>query len=87
MMSITVRLDTAMEGLVNRLAKQRGITKSELIREALRRIADENQEKKPRRPYDAISHLIGCAHGGPPTLSEQTGQKFHKLLRHKLDLA
>ena len=72
-----------MEGFVNRLAKQRGVTKSEVIRGAIRQIADENGGTTLIRPYEAMSHFIGCSRGGPPDLSEQTGQKFQEILRDR----
>ena len=80
-MHVSVRLDAKTEGLVNQLARQRGQTKSEVIREAIKTLAaSEGGGKKPVRPFEAIAHLIGCAHGGPRDLSERTGEKFRKLL-------
>jgi len=35
--AVTIRLDPALEKLLNRLCKQTGRTRSELVREALRR--------------------------------------------------
>ena len=79
-MPVSVRLDPKTEELVNRLARKKGRTKSEVIRQAIRVLAEGQEGKKPSRPYDAISHLIGCARGGPRDLSEQTGIKFRQLL-------
>ena len=79
-MPVSVRLDPKTEEIVTRLARKKGRTKSEVIRQAIRVLAEGQEGKKPSRPYDAISHLIGCARGGPRDLSEQTGQKFRHLL-------
>ena len=80
-MTISVRLDTKTEGLVRRLARRRGQTKSEVIREAIKAFAvHEDGEPKPVRPHEAIAHLIGCARGGPRDLSERAGEKFRQLL-------
>ena len=80
-MPVSVRLDPKTEELVARLARKKGRTKSEVIRQAIQVLAETQEEgKKPLRPYDAIAHLIGCARGGPRDLSEQTGQKFRHLL-------
>ena len=80
-MPVSVRLDAKTEGLVNRLARQRGQTKSEVIREAIKTLAtSKGGRKKPVRPYEVIAHLIGCAHGGPRDLSERAGDKFRELL-------
>jgi len=80
-MPVSVRLDPKTEELVARLARKKGRTKSEVIRQAIRVLAEsQDTGKKSLRPYDAISHLIGCARGGPRDLSEQTGEKFRHLL-------
>ena len=80
-MPVSVRLDPKTEELVTRLARKKGRTKSEVIRQAIRVLAEgQDAGKKPLRPYDAIAHLIGCAPGGPRDLSEQTGEQFRHLL-------
>lgn len=40
-------------------------------------------EQEHPRPYEAIVDLIGCVRGGPPDLSENTGEKFRELLTQK----
>ena len=80
-MPVSVRLDPKTEEFVTRLARKKGRTKSEVIRQAIQALVEgQDAGKKPLRPYDAISHLIGCARGGPRDLSEQTGIKFRQLL-------
>ena len=80
-MPTTVRLDPETEALVNRVAKKTGRTKSQVIRDAIKALATSaNTGRAPKGPYEAFSHVIGCASGGPPDLSEQTGEKFSKLL-------
>ena len=79
-MSISVRLDTETEGQLNRIARQRGVSKSDVIREAIKLLANGENGQKAFRPYDALAHLIGNVEGGPRDLSEQTGQKFHEIL-------
>ena len=80
-MPVSVRLDPKTEELVARLAWEKGQTKSEVICQAIQALVEgQDAGKKPSRPYDAISHLIGCARGGPRDLSEQTGEKFRRLL-------
>jgi len=81
-MPTTVRLDPETESLIKRLAKKTGRTKSQVIRDAIRTLAkSEDGGKATGGPYEAFSHLIGCASGGPPDLSERTGEKFTKLLK------
>ena len=80
-MTLSVRLDTKTESLVENLAKKRGQTKSEVIRDALGMLAQgETGGDGKKRPYELISHLIGCVRGGPPDLSAHTGKMFTELL-------
>jgi hypothetical protein len=83
-MPTSVRLDTQIEALVSRLAKQRGQTKSEVIREALMTLVREKGALgHPKTPYEAMVPFLGCASGGPPDLSERTGRKFGEHLRKR----
>jgi len=81
-MPTSVRLDIQTEALVSRLAKRRGQTKSEIIREALMTLAQqEGNLGHPKTPYEAMAPYLGCASGGPPDLSERTGRRFGQYLR------
>ena len=80
-MTMSIRLDARTEAWVKRTAKRRGVTQSDVIRDAL--TAQARQESSGAaldRPYEAIAHLVGCARGGPPDLSERTGDRFRALL-------
>ena len=79
-MAASVRLTAKVEGLLSRLARKRGQTKSEVLRSALLKLAEEESDDAAERPYDAIKHLLGCASGGPPDLSVRTGARFRELL-------
>jgi len=80
-MPTSVRLDRKTEVLVNRLARKRGQTKSELIREAILALARSEEDIRPQKTaYEALAHLIGRVKGGPKDLSERTGEKFRALL-------
>ena len=81
-MPLSVRLDNKTEMLINRLARRRRQTKSEVVRDAIGALAVA-QEKEPetkKRPYDLVKHLIGCVKGGPRDLSTRTGDKFYEML-------
>ena len=83
-MPLSVRLDVKTESLIARLARKRRQTKSEVIRDAIGVLA--RQDKKgleKKRPYDLVAHLIGCVDSGGANLSQNTGEKFAKLLREK----
>ena len=80
-MPTSVRLDSRTESLVNRLAKKTGRTKSQVIRDAITRLAEgENPATLPRTAYEALKDVIGIVKGGPSDLSERTGEKFRRLL-------
>lgn len=80
-MPTSVRLDSKTEGMVSRLARKTGLTKSEIIRKAVGvYVAGRGQAEVPLPPYEAMAHLIGSVGGGPKDLSERTGERFRKLL-------
>ena len=78
-MPTSVRLDARTERVLERLARSRSQTKSEIVRQAIDVLAA--QERK--HPFEAVSDLIGCVSGGPPDLSEDTGRKYRDLLIRK----
>ena len=80
-MGTSVRLPARLERLVSRVAKERGATKSEVIRSVLTVLEHEGRAAHARpTPYAAMKHLIGCASGGPSDLSAETGKKFRERL-------
>jgi len=83
-METSVRLPARFERLVSRVAKERGTTKSEVICSALCALEQERGTAHTRlTPYAAMKHLIGCASGGSPDLSAETGKKFRAMLRRR----
>lgn len=83
-MPTSVRLDTKTEWVVRRLARQTRRTKSQVIREAIARMA-EQVGSPPRRDstYAAIEDLLGIAHGGPSDLARRADESFRDLLLHR----
>jgi len=80
-MPLSVRLDDKTESLIGRLARKRRQTKSEVIRDAVGVLAQQEESGSDRtRPYDRVAHLIGCVKGGPRNLSARSGEKFRRLL-------
>ncbi len=83
-MPTSVRLDPKTERLIERLARKKKQTKSEVIREAIEVLASQETRLDVQGgPYDAVADLIGCVSGGPPDLSERTGKRFLRLLTEK----
>lgn len=80
-MPTSVRLDTKTEAVVRRLARQTRRTKSEVIREAITRMAEQvGGPPRSDSAYAAIEDLLGIAHGGPPDLARRADEAFRDLL-------
>lgn len=81
-MVMSIRLDPTLRALLRRMARQSGRTESEVMRDALLRLAKESQtDRDATRPFDRVAHIIGSVRGGPPDLSERTGRRFSERLR------
>ena len=74
----SIRLDDKTRRAIARIARAKGRSQSEIVREAIQAfVKDEPSEV---RPYDQWKDVIGIIKGGPADLSERTGEKFTKLL-------
>jgi hypothetical protein len=74
-------MDPETEKLLDQLARETGSSKSEAIRLALRLAARKKRgTARPIRPYDQFRGVLGSVRGGPPDLSERTGERFRRLL-------
>ena len=84
-MTVTVRLDEETRKLLHRLAQARRLSRSEVVRRSIRLFADHEPATRESNPYDAIHDLIGRVKGGPPDLSERTGERFREQLSERRD--
>lgn len=73
----TVRLDTATEALLQRLATSRGLTKSDVIRDAIAKLAEEEEGLSA---YHWLQPFVGIVDSGGQQLSRNTGQRLRTLL-------
>lgn len=81
-MPTSVRLDPETEALLNKMARSSDRSKSEIIRKALHRMAEETRSTAETGSlYDAIEDLVGIADVGPGDLARHHKQRF----REKLD--
>ncbi|MEA2165202.1 MAG: hypothetical protein QOK37_3329 [Thermoanaerobaculia bacterium] len=80
--TLSVRLSADEERSVRRLAKRKRQTVSDVIRDAVAGVVEDDR-KAIRRPYDDISDLIGSVTGLPFNLSEGSGDQFAAILREK----
>lgn len=77
----TVRLDTTTEATLKRLAAQRGQTKSDVIRDAIVRLASDEVEQPSA--LDRLRAYAGIADSGGRQLSTDTGRKLRDLLEER----
>ena len=79
-MALTVRVDSSVCARLDRVAAQRGTTRSDVVREALTRFVQQEEGARGSSFFDEISHVIGAVDSGGQALSTQTGVRFRKLL-------
>ena len=80
-MPTSVRLDAETDALLRRLAHLTGRTKSDVLREALIRLSQEQEAiSADEGPYAIISDLVGIAHGGPDDLARRHKRAFRDTL-------
>ena len=77
----TVRLDVFTEAALKRLAARRGQTKSEVLRDAITRLAEE--EGGPASAYHRLQPFIGIADSGGRQLSTATGRRLREILEER----
>jgi len=82
-MPTSVRLDPKSEALVRRLARAKRLSKSEVIREAIRQFADAVPEEAEAGPFRAMADLVGVASRGPRDLSRRSSAAFREQLQAK----
>lgn len=81
-MPLDVRVDAETGRLLTQLARKKGLTKSQVVREAIGSLAKRTGETEVGgRPYELVEDLIGCVKGGPSDLSVKTGKAFRRILR------
>ena len=81
MSELNVRIDAEMAALLERVARQTGRTKSEVVRDALETLRERDSRVVGKRPIEAMAALIGCWDSGGMRLSERTGERFAQLLK------
>jgi metal-responsive CopG/Arc/MetJ family transcriptional regulator len=80
--TISIRLDAETATSLERLAREQGKSKSEIVREALHQLAKRNGKRSPKGEtlYDRIKDIVGSCSGGPSALSVDTGKKYAAML-------
>ncbi|HSL82752.1 MAG TPA: CopG family transcriptional regulator [Thermoanaerobaculia bacterium] len=78
----TVRLDPTTRAALERLAAQRGQSRSEVIRDAISHLAGEETEGTPCA-FELLQPFAGIADSGGRELSRESGRRFREKLEEK----
>jgi hypothetical protein len=77
----TVRLDVSTAAVLERLAARRGTTKSEVLRDAIARLDEEEAEDSSA--YHRLRPFVGVVDSGGKQLSTGTGRRLRQLLEER----
>lgn len=78
---ITVRLSDSLARRLDEMARQRGVRRSVLVREALRAYLEGGALAAGERPFDRVRDLAGVAYGGPPDLAARHREYLKEIFR------
>lgn len=81
MAELNVRIDSEMAAFLERVARQTGRSKSEVVRDALEALVTRRARGGATPPAETMANLIGCWDSGGARLSERTGERFAQLLQ------
>jgi Arc/MetJ-type ribon-helix-helix transcriptional regulator len=79
-MALTVRLSPKTERTLNALVRRRGLSRSDVVREALAHY-DVSQGDAGRRPYDAWLDVIGIVSLGARDAERTTWEQLAAIVR------
>ena len=77
---ITVRIPEALVTALDRLAAERGVGRSELVRQAIRAHLERPAGPEGDRPFDRVRDLAGSVYGGPPDLGARHREYLKEIL-------
>jgi hypothetical protein len=79
--ALNIRIDAETAAFLDRIARERGLTKSEIVRQALVTLRKQKRPTAVATPYERMAHLIGSWDSGGMNLSERTGERFARMLQ------
>ena len=80
-MALTVRLNPKTERALAALAKRRGLSRSDVVREAIARYEADTGTRNSHGPYDAWADVIGIVDLGVRDAASTTGEQFTAIVR------
>jgi predicted DNA-binding protein len=78
---LTLRLDSKTRQRLERIARRKQLSKSEVVRQAIAAWAD--RQEPIDSPYEMLADLIGTVRGGDANRSSRTGRRFAELLKRR----
>jgi len=78
---ITVRVKASLGRRLARMAKERGVRRSDIVREALHAYLEGPASPGLGGPYERVADLIGSVRGGPSDLGARHREHLKKAFR------
>lgn len=78
---LTIRIDAATQRKLDRLARARRTSRSQVVRQALDQLAAPAPTTRDGSVYARVADLVGCVSSGRRDASTDTGKRFTALLR------
>ena len=82
-MALTVRLDPKTERALAAAAKRRGLSRSDVVREAVVQYGASQPADVGGRPYESWLDVIGVVDLGVRDAGLTTGEQFTRMLRSR----
>ena len=81
MTALNIRIDAETASFLDRIAREQGLTKSEIVRQALAVLRKQKRPAAAATPFERMAPLIGSWDSGGMNLSERTGERFARMLQ------
>lgn len=83
--ALNVRIDPRTAAFLEQVARETGLSKSEVVRQALATLRQKRARARTPKPtpFELMAHLIGSGDSGGMNLSERTGERFARMLQEK----
>lgn len=82
-MAVNVRLKPLTLRMLDGLARRKGISRSDVVREAITHYGMADADAASGRPYEAWADIIGSVALGARDASRTTGEQFAALLAER----
>lgn len=79
-MALTVRLGPETERALNRAARKRGLSRSDVVRDAIARYAAESDGPEQNAPFHQWEDVLGIVSLGARDPGQTTGEQFAAAL-------